>query len=147
MNPVVRKAEYGDLCDLLELYTHLHEPSVPERDERLERVWDDILRTKGYSVLVAEENGRIVSSCTLMILPNLTQGQRPYALIENVVTHAAFRGRGFARACMDEARRLAKEAGCYKIMLLTGSKDEATLRFYQSCGYNSSDKTGFVQWL
>ena len=147
MNPVVRKAEYGDICDLLELHTHLHEPSVPERDERLERVWDDILRTKGYSVLVAEENGRIVSSCTLIILLNLTRGQRPYALIENVVTHAAFRGRGFAHACMDEARRLAKEAGCYKIMLLTGSKSEGVLRFYQSCGYNSSDKTGFVQWL
>ena len=35
----------------------------------------------------------------------------------------------------------------YKMMLLTGSKKESTLRFYENAGYNSSDKTAFIQWL
>ena len=29
----------------------------------------------------------------------------------------------------------------------TGSKNESTLKFYESAGYNSSDKTAFIQWL
>ena len=44
-------------------------------------------------------------------------------------------------------RQLAKEEHCYKMMLLTGSKAESTLRFYRNAGYNSSDKTAFVQWI
>ena len=32
-------------------------------------------------------------------------------------------------------------------MLLTGSKEERTLDFYRNAGYNSADKTAFIQWL
>ncbi len=32
-------------------------------------------------------------------------------------------------------------------MLLTGSKKEKTLNFYKNMGYNSIDKTAFIQWL
>ena len=36
---------------------------------------------------------------------------------------------------------------CYKMLLATGSKDSEILRFYEKAGYNSGDKTAFVQWL
>lgn len=36
---------------------------------------------------------------------------------------------------------------CYKMMLLTGSKEKSTLGFYTKAGYNSTDKTAFIQWL
>ena len=32
-------------------------------------------------------------------------------------------------------------------MLLTGTKNESTLDFYRKAGYNSEDKTAFIQWL
>lgn len=82
-----------------------------------------------------------------MIIPNLTRGVRPYAFIENVVTHEKYRGRGYAGQCLEYARNIALKENCYKMMLLTGSKTPATLRFYEQAGYNSSDKTAFVQWL
>ena len=72
---------------------------------------------------------------------------RTYALIENVVTHAEHRGRGCAGACLDYARDLARAAGCYKLMLLTGAKDAQTLHFYEQAGYNRQDKTAFIQWI
>ena len=56
---------------------------------------------------------------------------RPYAFIENVVTHGDYRGRGYATACLDYARQIAKDNNCYKMMLLTGSKKESTLHFFE----------------
>ncbi len=42
---------------------------------------------------------------------------------------------------------IAEENHCYKMMLLTGSKEENTLNFYRNAGYNSSDKNAFIQWI
>lgn len=83
----------------------------------------------------------------LVIVPNLTQGQRPYGLIENVVTDEAHRNRGYASRLLDFAKGIATERRCYKIMLMTGSKTESTWRFYERAGYNRTDKTAFIQWL
>ena len=93
------------------------------------------------------EDGKIVSSCVCVIIPNLTRGQRPYAFVENVITDEAYRGRGLATACLNYAKDIAVKENCYKMMLLTGSKKESTLAFYERAGYNSHDKTAFIQWL
>ena len=63
------------------------------------------------------------------------------------MTHADYRKRGYATECLDYAKKIAMDNNCYKMMLLTGSKKESTLRFYEKAGYNSSDKTAFIQWL
>ncbi|MEE1296994.1 MAG: GNAT family N-acetyltransferase [Bifidobacterium sp.] len=143
----VREAMPGDLDQLLALYLHLHEQAIPEDGERLRHTWQTIMEDPDHHILVYEAEGRVVSSCVCVIIPNLTRGVRPYAFVENVVTDAAWRGRGYATACLDAARGIARRADCYKMMLLTGSTDPATHRFYRNAGYNSSDKTAFIQWL
>ena len=144
--PVIREAAHQDLEALLELYRWLNsDPIPPARDAKA--LWERLLAAEEIHVLAAEEKGRLVSSCTLAVIPNLTHGGKPYALVENVVTHPDWRGRGLASACLDHARELARREGCYKIMLLTGSKQDSTLRFYERAGYNRSDKTAFLQWL
>lgn len=60
---------------------------------------------------------------------------------------ANYRKRGLATACLDYAKEIAKKENCYKMMLLTGSKEESTLKFYEQAGYNRKDKTAFIQWL
>lgn len=94
-----------------------------------------------------EEDGKIVSSCVCVIIPNLTHNQQPYALIENVITDIAYRKQGFATKCLNYAQEIAMNENCYKIMLLTGSKEDSILHFYEQAGYNQRDKTGFIQWL
>lgn len=42
---------------------------------------------------------------------------------------------------------IPEENHCYKMMLLTGSKEEKTLDSHKNAGYNSSDKTAFIQWI
>ena len=144
---MVREVYDNELNDVLELYLHLHENSVPEMTEHLKFVWEQIIHDTNHHLIVKITEGKIVSSCVCVIIPNLTRGVRPYAFVENVVTHEAYRGKGYATECLNYAAQLAKQADCYKMMLLTGSKDPGTLRFYEQAGYNSSDKTAFIQWL
>ncbi|WP_363292226.1 GNAT family N-acetyltransferase, partial [uncultured Ruminococcus sp.] len=54
---------------------------------------------------------------------------------------------GYATACLNYAREIALRENCYKMMLLTGSKEKSTLDFYEQAGYNRNDKTAFIQWL
>ncbi|MBO5410043.1 MAG: GNAT family N-acetyltransferase [Clostridia bacterium] len=144
---MVREIKSSELNELLELYLHLHEKSVPDMTEHLRCVWDTIIGDKNHHIIVNEIDGKIVSSCVCVIIPNLTRNIRPYAFIENVVTHKDYRGRGYATQCLNYAKETAIKNNCYKMMLLTGSKDEKTLDFYNNAGYNCSDKTAFIQWL
>lgn len=144
---MIREACNTDLQQLLELYLYLHETALPENTGHLQSVWDQILHDTNHHLIVCEVGGRIVASCVCVVIPNLTRNVRPYAFVENVVTHEAYRGRGYAMACLNYAKAIAEKHDCYKIMLLTGAKDEKILRFYQNAGYNSSDKTAFIQWL
>ncbi len=144
---MVREIQYGEQKELLELYLSLHENSVPEQSEILENVWNEILNDKNHHLLVNIIGGKIVSSCVCVIIPNLTRSIRPYAFIENVVTLEKYRGKGYATECLNYAKKIAQENNCYKMMLLTGSKEEKTLSFYRNAGYNSSDKIAFIQWL
>lgn len=144
---MVREAEKRDLKEILELYLCLHEESLPPESDHLAHTWEQIMEDRNHHLIVNEKEGKIVSSCVCVIIPNLTRNVRPYAFIENVVTHTAFRGRGLASECLNYAQKIAKENNCYKMMLLTGSKQEKTLSFYRNAGYNSSDKTAFIRWL
>lgn len=144
---MIREITNADFDGLMTLYMQLHDNPFPERDGRVEAIWQGILNDPNHHIIVAEEDGKIVSSCVCVIIPNLTRGQRPYAFVENVITDEAYRRRGLARACLDFARDIAARENCYKMMLLTGSKQQGTLDFYEGCGYNKNDKTAFIQWL
>ena len=144
---MIREALPEDLNELLELYLYLHEESIPEDNEHLRRTWDQIMNDPNHHIIVNIIDGRIVSSCVCVIIPNLTRNVRPYAFIENVVTHKDYRKKGYATECLDHAKKIAKEENCYKMMLLTGSKRPETLHFYENAGYNSFDKTAFYQKL
>ena len=144
---MIREAKREDLDELLELYMFLHEDSIPEKNSHLEETWEQIIGDVNHHLIICEVEGKIISSCVCVIIPNLTRNVRPYAFVENVVTHADYREKGYATECLDFAKKIAEQENCYKMMLLTGSKSPETLRFYEKAGYNSSDKTAFIQWI
>ena len=157
--PAQRKTDFEhiekpmDIIELIKkqclvwLYLHLHESTVPEMTEQLNRTWSTIVQDRNHHIVIKVVDNKIVSSCVCVIIPNLTRNVRPYAIIENVVTHKDYRGKGYASECLAYAKGIAKKGNCYKMMLLTGSKKESTMEFYKSAGYNCSDKTAFVQWI
>lgn len=144
---MVRLAEEKDLEGILELYLDLHEDFVPADSEARRSTWTKILENDNYNLIVNEVDGQIVSSCTCLIVPNLTRNLSSYALIENVVTKKEYEGNGYARACLEYAKQIAKEHDCYKMMLMTGSHDARTHEFYKSCGYTSEGKMAYVNML
>ncbi len=144
---MIREADKNDLDEILKLYLYLHETNIPEDSANLRGTWDSIIGDSNHHLIVCELDGKIVASCVCVIIPNLTRNVRPYAFIENVVTHKEYRNKGYATECLDYAKQIATENNCYKMMLLTGSKEESTLAFYRNAGYNSSDKTAFIQWI
>lgn len=144
---MIREIVREDFEGLMKLYMQLHDNSMPEKTEAVMALWERIIEEPNHHIVVAEEDGRIVASCVCVIIPNLTHQQRPYAFIENVITDENYRKRGLATACLDYAKQIAQKENCYKMMLLTGSRLESTLNFYRRAGYNSEDKTAFIQWL
>lgn len=139
----VREAKGRDFEAIQHLYLQLN----PEDDwlvDSAKRTFDEIIRSKNLHLLVAELENEILGSIYLNIIPNLSRNSRPYAVIENVITHKDFRKRGIGRALMQRAIELATGANCYKIMLLTGRDDESVHQFYRSFGFDGESKHAYV---
>lgn len=139
---IIRDAKDSDLMQVLDLYRHLH-PDEQLPLAKAKEVWAELLSSPSVTVIVAEAATGLLSSCTLAITPNLSRGGRSYAVIENVVTHADHRRQGLGRRVLERAIDIAWQADCYKILLATGSKREATLRFYEGVGFQRDAKTYF----
>ncbi|MHA1931787.1 MAG: GNAT family N-acetyltransferase [Promethearchaeota archaeon] len=142
---MIRDINKNEMSKLLTLYTHLHRKDAPLPDQsKLDSIWKEITTNPLLHYFVLELDNKIVSSCTLSVIPNLTRGGRPYGLIENVVTHAEYRRRGFGTSILQHALEVAWENKCYKVMLLTGSRDPGIHQYYEKAGFKKGVKTGFT---
>ena len=143
----VRALVHPDLSSLLALYGDLIRNDAPLPDANtVDSVWSESLDNPRMRHFGGFDGAGLVAACTICVVPNLTRGCRPYALIENVVTAATHRRKGWGRAVLSEALGFAWSQNCYKVMLLTGRQDEGVFRFYQSLGFSPNDKRGFVAW-
>jgi len=141
----IRLIHANELNELLALYEHLHRSDDPLPDQPvLQAVWNELLASPRYGCFGGYVGIELISSCTLAVIPNLTRGCRPYGLVENVVTHASHRNQGHGKAILAHALSHAWSVGCYKVMLLTGSKSEATFKFYESAGFDRHAKQAFI---
>lgn len=137
-----REARPDDLPHLLRLYRQLH-PADADPDDAA-GVLAQILATPGLHLFVLEVAGTVVATTYLAVVPNLTRGASPYAVVENVVVDESLRRTGLGTQVMASTLAAAWAAGCYKVMLLTGSRNPATHAFYRACGLSGDDKTAYV---
>ncbi len=139
----VRIANEQDIPRILELYRQLAftppPPDAPQPSlEACQRVFKEINSIPGYKLLVAEDSGLIVGTAVLVILPGLSHGVSPFAVVEYVVVEEKCRRQGIGKLLMNYIIAEAKEAGCYKIMLTSNKRREQAHEFYRSLGFDAS---------
>jgi ribosomal protein S18 acetylase RimI-like enzyme len=91
----------------------------------------------GRVVLGARVAGELVATVTLDLAT--PDNQRHRAEIAKLMTRPSHRGRGFARALMQEAERLAALAGRTLLTLDTAEEDGAA-ELYESIGYERAGR-------
>lgn len=146
----IRKAIPTDAEALKVLYFE-HLTKYPPTEEQDMSLWKKMLvkfeKDENMYLLVLEEDNQVVSSVQMAIIESLTHNVRSFAVIENVVTHADYRNKGYASRLLERATEIAKEKNCYKLFLETGSNKESTLNFYRKNGFEIDKKHSCLKWL
>jgi GNAT superfamily N-acetyltransferase len=135
---VIRPVEKDEVSQLVQLYTHLVPGIAPlELPDALAK-FDEIKAQPLVEIFGGFQDDILVTSCMLIVTPSLLRGGRSFAYVENVVTHADHRRKGFGQSVVRHAVDRAFAVDCYRVMLITGGKRAGTLEFYASCGFNET---------
>jgi GNAT superfamily N-acetyltransferase len=146
---LVRPATPDDLGEILRLYRQLTDEDTPvllPDSAKAFSVLDAMAAQSGRQMLVAETGRRILGTADLLIVPNLTHGGAPWAVIENVVVDEEARRHGVGRALMADLVRRCTQAGCYKMQLLSNKRRSEAHEFYRSVGFEAMAE-GFRRYL
>ena len=140
------KVEYdilaeNELSSLLELYQQLDSGNVID-ELTAKNIWQNI-KSQDIKYFIAKENGKIISSCYICIIPNLTRGGKSIGFIENVITDEKYRKKGIGKTVMENAIKYAKEQNCYKVLLQSGNKRTDAHPFYEKLGFDGESKKAF----
>lgn len=139
-----REAGPDDFEPVMRLYRQLNPDDPVLIDGSDAAAFEQILRSPGLHLFVLEADDLVIATTYLNVIPNLTRSASPYAVIENVVVDESLRGKGLGRQIMAGTLQAAWDAGCYKAMLLTGSRESSTHAFYRSCGFSADAKTAYL---
>ncbi len=143
MEPLmIRRAKKEDIQFVLTLYRDLeglYAQSVStEQKLTADIAWQRLSSDPRQCLLVAELQGKIVGTLTVIIVPNIGHGGNPWAVIENVVVEEERRGCGVGKRLMEEATRLARAGGCYKLILASNILRTAAHGFYREIGWRET---------
>ena len=98
----------------------------------------EIINAQGSRVIVAvTDEGQIIGSVTLMLEQKFLRAGKLAGHIEDVVTRKGYEGFGIASALIKRAIEIAKESGCYKLIL--DCHDEL-VSFYKKFGFQEKEK-------
>jgi len=139
--------EYGiakkeHLPMLLELYKQLIPEETPLDINIANKIWEEI-ENHDIKYFIAIENGIIISSCYLAIIPNLTRNGKSNGFIENVITDENYRKKGIGKKIIEMAIEYGKQNNCYKIILQSGYNRKENHIFYEKCGFDGYSKRAF----
>ncbi|MBI5732480.1 GNAT family N-acetyltransferase [Candidatus Jorgensenbacteria bacterium] len=127
----IRKFELDDINKgFLETLENLAPVGEPTR-ERSRKVFGAVLTNPVYNIFVAEIDGKIVGTITLLIEHKFIHGGGKVGHIEDVATRKGWEGRGIGRKLVERAIEEARFEECYKVIL---DCSEDNVPFYEKCG-------------
>lgn len=88
-------------------------------------------------ILVAEDQGRVVGMCTGQVVISTAEGG-PALLVEDVVVHDDWRGKGVGRRLMAGLEQWAARQGIQRLQLLADLENKPALDFYDRLGWRTT---------
>jgi GNAT superfamily N-acetyltransferase len=141
MSLLIRQATAQDLPQVLQLYA---QPSMDNGQvmalAAAEQLWAQFSQYPSYRLFVASQTDahaqeQVIGTYALLVMHNLAHQGTPSAIVEDVVVSEAHQSQGVGRAMMAHAMDLARQAGCYKLVLSSNQKRERAHAFYESLGF------------
>jgi GNAT superfamily N-acetyltransferase len=132
----VRQATVADLPSVLALYA---QPAMDNGKvltiAQAEQLLAQFSHYPNYRLFVACKDDAVVGTFALLVMHNLAHQGTPSAIVEDVVVSEVHQSQGIGRDMMHHAMALAREAGCYKLVLSSNQKRERAHAFYESLGF------------
>ena len=133
---IIRTLEKGDYeKGFLETLSNLSIVGDVPKEKFLE-ILEKMERRGEYHVFVAELEGKIVGTATLMVQQLFAHSGGRVGHVENVVSRKGFEGQGIGTKLMECLIEKCKAQGCYKMIL---SSDEKNAGFYKRFGFSEHE--------
>lgn len=141
-----RKATIQDLPKLAELFDQYrvfyhNESDIPAAESFLK----ERIEESDSEVFVAENEGNLTGFVQLYPLFSSTRMKR-YWLLNDLFVNENYRGKGFSKELIEEAKELAKSTNAAGILLETGKSNDIGNKLYPSCGFEIYDEVNFYEW-
>jgi N-acetylglutamate synthase-like GNAT family acetyltransferase len=137
---VIREAVIDDLPSILDLYAQLFSNTDQASQNNKEllpehsNAFSKIEQSPNCVLFVAERAGAIIGTLMITIIPNVSHCGRCWAVIENVVVEKRAREASVGTAMMQHAIALAREQGCFRVVLSSSLQRGRSHKFYRSLG-------------
>lgn len=131
----LRPASDADLATLASLLSELDgDVMLPLHTVR--DTWQAIREVPGYECYLAEIDGAVVGTLSMIIFPVFSQrAANKEAIVEAVVIKRSMRSQGIGRAMLQAAMNIAAAQGAYKLALSSNMRRTDAHRFYQTVGF------------
>jgi N-acetylglutamate synthase-like GNAT family acetyltransferase len=133
----------ADAESIESLYAELvHDSAVKVLPERI----GQIIRDPNTRLLVAEIDDIVCGTALLALCNDVMYRDQPFGVVENIVVSSMVRRVGVGRLLMAQIEAIALETRCSKIMILSSSSRTQAHCFFESMGFDSGAKLGFVKY-
>ena len=145
----IRELNENDLESLIKLYEQLDGKNGAFNVEDARAIWKNEIEgnpnIKYFGAVEDSAKGqKVVSTCFVAIIPNLTRLGGAICFVENVVTDKDFRKQGLGKKVMEKAIEFAREKNCYKVILESGVWRTEAHQFYRNLGFDDTAKKSFL---
>ena len=141
-----RKATIQDLPQLAGLFDQYRVFYHKESDiSAAENFLKQRIENKDSEIFVAESEGKLTGFVQLYPLFSSTRMKR-YWLLNDLYVNENYRGKGFSKKLIEEAKQLAISTDASGILLETGKSNDIGNQLYPSCGFEIYDEVNFYEW-
>lgn len=115
-------------------------------DPRYRAAFDEIHADPNHRLIVVEQDGDIIGTLQISMIPGLPRFGMKRGVLENVHIRADQRGNGLGTQMVTWAIEQCRLAGCGLIQLTSNKVRHDAHRFYEKLGFNKSHE-GFKLFL